>query len=257
MSLQEIANEQESLSQLEEIRKSLKNLENLINSNNEANNLTIFSELRTLLKEQNLQGNQNLSNNVELLKSNAMSICSNLNSTINSQVKELNITLDSTKNEIRNQMMSTTDLVCKTISERLRKNVSEIDMATKNLKFSTKKNICLSVCLSFSLLVFALLGGMYILKFHDGTKIAEMRIDRMLENEIADIQKKAVDDYKNSSRFHEDSCKVVAENIQRLDTLHYLNKYIKSSTVNEYPVLKAFYKDFIKNGEEQYKNKTY
>lgn len=71
----------------------------------------------------------------------------------------------------------------------------------------------------------------------------------------ADIQKKAVEDYKNSYQFREDSCREVAENIAKLDTLHYLNKYIKSSTVSEYPALKAFYKDFIKSGEEQYKNK--
>lgn len=64
-------------------------------------------------------------------------------------------------------------------------------------------------------------------------------------------------DCKASSEFREDACKEVAENINKLNTLHYLNKYIKSSTVNEYPALKTFYKDFIKTGDREFKNKTF
>lgn len=147
------------------------------------------------------------------------------------------------------------DGVGKDINKKLSGSVSQVLTASQNLEFKSRKNIFYSAGLTLLLLLVAVGGILFVLKWHDGTKIAEMRIEKMLESERADIQKKAVEDYRNSYQFREDACREVSENISKLDTLHYLNKYIKSSTVNEYPALKTFYKDFIKQGAEQYKNK--
>jgi hypothetical protein len=143
----------------------------------------------------------------------------------------------------------------KNVKKEIGNSLSEITFASQNLRTNTRRNIFYSAGLTLLLLLLAVGGILFVWKWHDGTKIAEMRIEKMLESERADIQKKAVEDYKNSYQFREDSCREVAENIAKLDTLHYLNKYIKSSTVSEYPALKAFYKDFIKSGDEQYKAK--
>ena len=157
--------------------------------------------------------------------------------------------------EIQNQITVIADGVGKDINKKLSGSVSQVLTASQNLEFKSRKNIFYSAGLTLLLLLLAVGGILFVWKWHDGTKIAEMRIEKMLESERADIQKKAVEDYKNTYQFREDSCREVAENIAKLDTLHYLNKYIKSSTVSEYPALKAFYKDFIKSGDEQYKNK--
>lgn len=149
------------------------------------------------------------------------------------------------------------DGVGKDINKKLSGSVGQVLTASQNLEFKSRKNIFYSAGLTLLLLLVAVGGILFVWKWHDGTKIAEMRIEKMLEAEKEDIKKKAVADYKASSEFREDACREVAENISKLDTLHYLNKYIKSSTVNDYPALKTFYKDFIKSGDEQYKkNKT-
>lgn len=148
------------------------------------------------------------------------------------------------------------DGVGKDINKKLGGAVSNISTASQNLEFKSRKNIFYSAGLTLLILFVAVGGILFAWKWHDGTKIAEMRIERMLEAEEENIKKKAVADYKASSEFREDACKEVAENISQLGTLHYLNRYIKSSAVNEYPALKTFYKDFIKRGDEQYKLKN-
>lgn len=149
------------------------------------------------------------------------------------------------------------DGVGKDINKKLGVTVSNISTASQNLEFKSRKNIFYSAGLALLFLFVAVGGILFVLKWHDGTKIADMRIEKMLQVEKEDIKKKAVADYKASSEFREDACKEVAENINKLNTLHYLNKYIKSSTVNEYPALKTFYKDFIKTGDREFKNKTF
>lgn len=141
----------------------------------------------------------------------------------------------------------------KAVRTSVSESLADINTASRKLKNNTVKNIFFSAGLTLLLLLLAVAGILYVWKWHDGTVIAEKRIEKMLENEKADIRKKAVEDYKNSSQFRVDACREVAENIDKLDTLHHLNRYIKSSTVNEYKALKAFYKDFIKSGDEQYK----
>jgi hypothetical protein len=148
---------------------------------------------------------------------------------------------------------STTKDIEEAVKKAVGKSLADISAASQKLKTKTRKNIFYSAGLTLLLLLVAVGGILFAWKWHDGTKIAEMRIEKMLEAEREDIRKKAVADYKASSEFREDACKEVAENIQKINTLHYLNKYIKSSTVNKYPELKTFYKDFIKSGDEEYK----
>lgn len=67
------------------------------------------------------------------------------------------------------------------------------------------------------------------------------------------IQKKAIEDYKQTQSFREDACKEVAQSITKLTTLHFLNKYIKSSDIEKYR-LQTFY-EFVKDGDKEYKEK--
>ena len=240
--------------QLTEIQNQIAELKSVSkNSTNSQTDSLIFSELRKLLKEQNEQGEKNLNKNADELSRNARSVYSELSSNANSKLNELNESVKKTQGEIQNQITAIADGVGKDISKKLNLSVSEVLTAAQNLRIKSRKNIFYSAGLTLLLLLVAVGGILFVWKWHDGTKIAEMRIEKMLESERADIQKKAVEDYRNSYQFREDACREVSENISKLDTLHYLNKYIKSSTVSEYPALKSFYKDFIKSGDEQYK----
>lgn len=242
--------------QLTEIQNQIADLKSVSKtSTNSQTDSLIFSELRKLLKEQNEQGEKNLNKNADELSRNARSVYNELSNNANSKLNELNESVKKTQGEIQNQITVIAAGVGDVINKKLNRSVSEVLTASQNLRIKSRKNIFFSAGLTLLLLLVAISGILFIWKWHDGTKIAEMRIEKMLENELADIRKKAVENYKASDEFREDACKEVAENIQQLDTLHYLNKYIKSSTVNEYPALKTFYKDFIKRGEEQFKNK--
>lgn len=240
------------LTSLEELKTQIAELKSGTQTSKNSNELTlIFSKLNEFEK----QSNENLKRNADELSRNARSVYSELSNNANLKLNELKESVKKTQGEIQNQITVIADGVGKDINKKLSGSVSQVLTASQNLEFKSRRNIFYSAGLTLLLLLLAVGGILFVWKWHDGTKIAEMRIEKMLESERADIQKKAVEDYKNSYQFREDSCREVAENIAKLDTLHYLNKYIKSSTVSEYPALKAFYKDFIKSGDEQYKNK--
>lgn len=237
--------------ELAELKNLIQELQSSSQSSKSSNELTlIFSKLNDFEK----QSNENLKRNADELSRNARSVYSELSNNANLKLNELKESVMKTQGEIQNQITVIADGVGKDINKKLSGSVSQVLTASQNLEFKSRRNIFYSAGLTLLLLLLAVGGILFVWKWHDGTKIAEMRIEKMLESERADIQKKAVEDYKNSYQFREDSCREVAENIAKLDTLHYLNKYIKSSTVSEYPALKSFYKDFIKSGDEQYKN---
>lgn len=238
------------LTSLEELKTQIAELKSGTQTSKNSNELTlIFSKLNDFEK----QSNENLKRNADELSRNARSVYSELSSNANLKLNELKESVKKTQGEIQNQITVIADGVGKDINKKLAGSVSQVLTASQNLEFKSRKNIFYSAGLTLLLLLVAVGGILFVWKWHDGTKIAEMRIEKMLESERADIQKKAVEDYRNSYQFREDACKEVAENIAKVDTLHYLNKYIKSSTVSEYPALKSFYKDFIKSGDEQYK----
>ena len=240
------------LTSLEELKTQIAELKSGTQTSKNSNELTlIFSKLNDFEK----QSNENLKKNADKLNENAKSVYSELSNNANSKLNELKESVKKTQGELQNQITVVADGVGKDISKKLDRSVAEVFTASQNLDFKSRKNIFYSAGLTLLLLLVAVGGILFVWKWHDGTKIAEMRIERMLEAEKEDIKKKAVADYKASQEFREDACKEVAENIAQVGTLHYLNKYIKSSTVNEYPALKTFYKDFIKRGEEQYKKK--
>lgn len=237
--------------ELAELKNLIQELQSSSQSSKSSNELTlIFSKLNDFEK----QSNENLKRNADELSRNARSVYSELSNNANLKLNELKESVKKTQGEIQNQITVIADGVGKDINKKLSGSVSQVLTASQNLEFKSRRNIFYSAGLTLLLLLFAVGGILFVWKWHDGTKIAEMRIEKMLESERADIQKKAVEDYRNSYQFREDACKEVAENIAKVDTLHYLNKYIKSSTVSEYPALKSFYKDFIKSGDEQYKN---
>lgn len=237
------------LTSLEELKTQIAELKNGTQTSKNSNELTlIFSKLNDFEK----QSNENLKRNADELGRNARSVYSELSNNANLKLNELKESVKKTQGEIQNQITVIADGVGKDINKKLSGSVSQVLTASQNLEFKSRRNIFYSAGLTLLLLLLAVGGILFVWKWHDGTKIAEMRIEKMLEAEKEDIKKKAVADYKASSEFREDACKEVAENIQKLNTLHYLNKYIKSSTVNEYPALKTFYKDFIKSGDEEY-----
>lgn len=239
------------LTSLEELKTQIAELKSCTQTSKNSNELTlIFSKLNDFEK----QSNENLKRNADELSRNARSVYSELSNNANLKLNELKESVKKTQGEIQNQITVIADGVGKDINKKLSGSVSQVLTASQNLEFKSRRNIFYSAGLTLLLLLLAVGGILFVWKWHDGTKIAEMRIEKMLESERADIQKKAVEDYRNSYQFREDACKEVAENIAKVDTLHYLNKYIKSSTVSEYPALKSFYKDFIKSGDEQYKN---
>ncbi len=248
VSLEQLKQSQEESNRA--ILQELQALKSSTQTSKNSNELTlIFSKLNDFEKK----SNENLKNNEDELSRNARSVYGELSSSVNSKLNELKESVKKSQDEMQSQIAMIADGVGKDINKKLAGSVSQVLTASQNLEFKSRKNIFYSAGLTLLLLLVAVGGILFVWKWHDGTKIAEMRIEKMLESERADIQKKAVEDYRNSYQFREDACQEVAENIAKLDTLHYLNKYIKSSTVSEYPALKSFYKDFIKSGDEQYK----
>lgn len=142
------------------------------------------------------------------------------------------------------------EIACK-IAPVLDKSLKDINLAAKNIKLKSKKNVFLSFALTVAILLVALAGVAYIWKFHDGTKIAEKRVEKMLENEKESIRRTAVEQYKNSLSFRKDACKEVAENIGYTNVGYYLFAYIQKTDIKRYR-LDEFYK-FLKSSADQYK----
>lgn len=132
-------------------------------------------------------------------------------------------------------------------------SLSEITFASQNLRTNTRRNIFYSAGLTLLLLLVAVGGILFVWKWHDGTKIAEMRIEKMLESERADIQKKAVEDYKASKQFRADASELVAKNIEKIDIGYYLYRNMQSEDLKKWKELNQFYKTYLKDSYEQYK----
>ena len=145
------------------------------------------------------------------------------------------------------------DGVGKDINKKLSGSVSQVLTASQNLEFKSRKNIFYSAGLTLLLLLLAVGGILFVWKWHDGTKIAEMRIEKMLESERADIQKKAVEDYKASKQFRADASELVAKNIEKIDIGYYLYRNMQSEDLKEWKELNQFYKTYLKDSYEQYK----
>ena len=96
--------------QLAQIQNSIQELKNSSRtSTNSQTDSLIFSELRTLLKEQNEQGKQNLNDNAEKLRSNAAEITT-----------ELQATVSRTKSDLQNQLIKVTDSVANSFSTKMK-----------------------------------------------------------------------------------------------------------------------------------------
>lgn len=111
------------------------------------------------------------------------------------------------------------DEIAKSVSAKLQKSVNDINTASQKLKVKTRKNIFFSAGFTLLLLLLAVLGILYAWKWHDGTQIAEMRIEKMLENEKEKIRKQAVAEYKASDDFVIDGATYVANNFYQLRIL--------------------------------------
>lgn len=221
MSLQEIANEQEYQNQLAEIlgrvdllQQQMNSLTNSITSNSEANNLTIFSELRTLLKEQNEQEKRNLNDNANLLRNNAESIYNNLKNS----VSELSKKIEQATNGMSGTMARATESVCnsatagiKNASNELIKfknewkkqvtyNLNEMtEAATENIKAEKQfrhEKLRTPATWIFAIMVggFLFFCGYLAVRFFDVQHDYYKQLAE--EKKLEQIQKKAVSDYR-------------------------------------------------------------
>lgn len=211
-------------------------------STNSQTDSLIFSELRTLLNEQNKQGKQNLTDNAEKLKNAVSTQISLLTSSVSQSQSELKKITDGLGEDIK-----------KNVKKEIGNSLSEITFASQNLRTNTRRNIFYSAGLTLLLLLLAVGGILFVWKWHDGTKIAEMRIEKMLESERADIQKKAVEDYKASKQFRADASELVAKNIEKIDIGFYLYRNMQSEDLKKWKELNQFYKTYLKDSYEQYK----
>jgi molecular chaperone GrpE (heat shock protein) len=217
-------------------------------------NSLIFNELRTLLKEQNEQGEKALSElekTSEEMKSNTKNLLTELKWKVGKASTDIENASYRCKKEIEAIGESIGKQVASEISPSLENALKDISASAKNIKLKSKQNIFLSFALTLLILLVALAGLAYTWKFHDGTKIAEARVAKILMREKEAIRQNAVEQYRNSLAFHEDACKEVAENFNYTRTEYYLFKYINKSDIKRYR-LDDFYK-FLKRGSDQYK----
>lgn len=238
------------LTSLEELKTQIAELKSGTQTSKNSNELTlIFSKLNDFEK----QSNENLKNNADELSRNARSVYSELSNNANLKLNELKESVKKTQGEIQNQITVIADGVGKDINKKLSGSVSQVLTASQNLEFKSRKNIFYSAGLTLLLLLLAVGGILFVWKWHDGTKIAEMRIEKMLESERADIQKKAVEDYKASKQFRADASELVAKNIEKIDIGYYLYRNMQSEDLKEWKELNQFYKTYLKDSYEQYK----
>lgn len=132
-------------------------------------------------------------------------------------------------------------------------NTGNLNIASKNLKKLSLKNIMMNFVCAIILVIASIGGVLYVANYRDGTEIAAAKAEEALVAEREKIAETAILKYKNSEQFIEDSCKEVAENIIYLKYINYLNKYIKSKDINKYSQLEMFYKSYIKLGVAEYK----
>lgn len=132
-------------------------------------------------------------------------------------------------------------------------NTGNLNIASKNLKKLSLKNIMMNFVCAIILVIASFGGVLYVANYRDGTEIAAAKAEEALVAEREKIAETAILKYKNSEQFIEDSCKEVAENIIYLKYINYLNKYIKSKDINKYSQLEMFYKSYIKLGVAEYK----
>ena len=161
-------------------------------STNSQTDSLIFSELRTLLNEQNKQGKQNLTDNAEKLKNAVSTQISLLTSSVSQSQSELKKITDGLGEDIK-----------KNVKKEIGNSLSEITFASQNLR--------------------------------------------------ADIQKKAVEDYKASKQFRADASELVAKNIEKIDIGFYLYRNMQSEDLKKWKELNQFYKTYLKDSYEQYK----
>ena len=139
------------------------------------------------------------------------------------------------------------------IQKILNKFTGQLKVATGLASKLMLKNLLLSFAASFILLVGAIGGLLYIQNYKDGTQIAEQKAEETLASERKKIEQDAIEAYKKSGDYKEDACKLVAENITKLEYLHYLHKYIRSDDIKSHIEVRDFYNSLLKEGNKQYK----
>lgn len=116
------------------------------------------------------------------------------------------------------------------------------------------KNLLLSFAASIVLIAGSIGGLLYVQNYKDGTEIARAKAIETLASEREKIEVEAVKVYKASDDYREDACKLVAENITKVDCLHYMYVYIRSEDIKKYAPIKSFYNEVLKEANKQYKS---
>lgn len=178
--------------QLTQIQNSINQLQNSSRtSNNSQTDSLIFSELRTLLKEQNEKGEQSLKDNISSLNNNANSIC-----------RELRNSVDRAKSDLQSQLADTTAQVGNAISKNISSAESSFLETVKNGKAEITKAVNDQRKAIFkswvNCLLFILIGGLCFCLgafwWNYGTTKTELLQDLATEQ----IKKDAVADYKKT-----------------------------------------------------------
>lgn len=141
------------------------------------------------------------------------------------------------------------------VTEVIQKNIASLDKSAKKLSRISIRNIFGNFFSSIVLVALIIFATIYAYNFRDGTKIAEAKAAEALAEEKERIGNEAVEAYKKSSEYGEDACKFVAENISYIECGYYLYKYMRSNDIKKYPQIENFYKNYLKEGYKQYKEK--
>lgn len=128
------------------------------------------------------------------------------------------------------------------------------------------KNLLFNFICAIVLFVAVSCFYVYIQNYRDGTEIAEAKaVEALAEErakfeaemlaERAKIQQEAVADYKKTALYREEACKYVASNIKNLECMNYMYTYIKSADIENYPAVRDFYNNFLKQANDHYRKK--
>lgn len=181
--------------QLTQIQNSINQLQNRSKtSNNSQTDSLIFSELRTLMKEQNEQGKQSLSENVSSLNNNANSICRELRNSVDRATSDLQRQLTTTTTTVGSAISKHISTAEKSFLETVKNGKAEVTKAVAEQRkaiFKTWANCLLFIFVGIILTCIGTIGFNFF-KIQDGF-YKELAENKKLES----IQKQAVEDYKN------------------------------------------------------------
>ena len=230
--------------QLEQIQQNLISIQNLKSTLPTSIQNVVNQQLQKLLDENKNQMDQN--------KNDYEKEVAQFHKDIAGQVEKLET---QTKTYLESECNSIVSTTKNEMLKAVGQSTKNLDLITKIIKKTLVRNLLGTFLCAIIVVISSICFLTYFQNYKDGTAIAEAKAVEALNSERERIGREAINSYKASNQFTEDSCKSVAENIGTLEYMYFLNSYIPSKQKEKYPAVKKFCNEYLVFGASQYREK--